>query len=126
MLPRCSHDLHARRAEQPLRAHVHEDDEQRTEEDPARDRRLEDVEPFERLPQKLENVRISDRGAVEGATALWDAVEEENTKLEGNGRVLVRASGTEPLLRVMVEAPTEKVCDEVCKRLVGVVERELG
>ena len=75
------------------------------------DRRLEDVEPFERLPQRLENVVIADRGAVDGATALWEAVEEENSKLEGRGRVLVRPSGTEPLLRVMVEAPTEEECE---------------
>jgi phosphoglucosamine mutase len=90
------------------------------------DRKLEDVEPFERLPQKLENVVIADRGAVEDAKALWDAVEEENSKLEGRGRVLVRPSGTEPLLRVMVEAPTTEECDAVCSRLVGIVERELA
>jgi phosphoglucosamine mutase len=90
------------------------------------ERKLEDVEPFERLPQKLVNVKIKDRGAVEGADALWKAVDEENAKLEGRGRVLVRPSGTEPLLRVMVEAPTEDECDEVCSRLVGIVERELA
>ena len=90
------------------------------------ERRLADVEPFERLPQRLENVRISDRGAVEGAKALWDAVEEENSKLEGRGRVLVRPSGTEPLLRVMVEAPTEEECEQVCSRLVAIVERDLA
>jgi phosphoglucosamine mutase len=89
-------------------------------------RKLEEVEPFERLPQKLENVEIADRGAVEGAEALWEAVEEENSRLEGRGRVLVRPSGTEPLLRVMVEAPTEDECDEVCARLVEVVRRELA
>jgi phosphoglucosamine mutase len=90
------------------------------------DRKLEDVEPFERLPQKLENVKIKDRGAVDGAKALWDAVDEENSKLEGRGRVLVRPSGTEPLLRVMVEAPTEDECDQVGSRLVAIVEDQLG
>jgi phosphoglucosamine mutase len=90
-----------------------------------RGRRLEKVEPFERLPQRLENVRIADRGAVEGAAALWSAVEEENAKLEGRGRVLVRASGTEPLVRVMVEAPDEKECEAICNRLVEIVQREL-
>ena len=88
-------------------------------------RRLEDVEPFERLPQRLENVRIGDRGAVEAATELWRAVDEENAKLEGRGRVLVRPSGTEPLVRVMVEAPDEAECERITERLVGVVEREL-
>jgi phosphoglucosamine mutase len=89
-------------------------------------RRLEDVEPFERLPQRLENVRVADRGAIEGATELWSAVDEENAKLEGRGRVLVRASGTEPLLRVMVEAPDEAECEAICDRLVEAARRELG
>jgi phosphoglucosamine mutase len=88
-------------------------------------RRLEDVEPFERLPQRLENVRVKDRAAIDGADEVWKAVDEENAKLEGRGRVLVRPSGTEPLVRVMVEAPTEQECDEVCSRLVGIVERVL-
>ena len=51
------------------------------------------------------------------------AVEQE---LDGRGRVLVRASGTEPLVRVMVEAPTDEEAEEVCGRLVALVERELG
>jgi phosphoglucosamine mutase len=89
-------------------------------------RRLEQVEPFDRLPQRLENVRVADRAAIEGATGLWSAVDEENARLEGRGRVLVRASGTEPLLRVMVEAPDEATCDAVCERLVEVAKRELG
>jgi len=89
-------------------------------------RRLEDVEPFKRLPQKLENVRVADRGAIDGAKGLWSAVDAENQKLEGRGRVLVRASGTEPLLRVMVEAPDEEECEAVTSRLVDVAERELG
>ena len=88
-------------------------------------RRLEDTEPFKRLPQRLENVRVADRGAIEGATELWSAVQEENDKLEGRGRVLVRASGTEPLLRVMVEAPDAEECEAVTNRLVDVAKREL-
>jgi phosphoglucosamine mutase len=88
-------------------------------------RRLEDTEPFQRLPQRLENVRVADRGAIEGATELWSAVQEENDKLEGRGRVLVRASGTEPLLRVMVEAPDAEECEAVTNRLVDVAKREL-
>jgi phosphoglucosamine mutase len=89
-------------------------------------RRLEDVEPFERLPQRLENVRVEDRAAIEGAAELWKAVDEENGRLEGRGRVLVRPSGTEPLVRVMVEAPDETECDATVARLVKVVVRELG
>jgi phosphoglucosamine mutase len=88
-------------------------------------RRLEDTEPFKRLPQRLENVRVADRGAIERATELWSAVKEENDRLEGRGRVLVRASGTEPLLRVMVEAPDAEECEAVTNRLVDVAKREL-
>jgi phosphoglucosamine mutase len=90
-----------------------------------RGRRLEDVEPFHRLPQRLENVRVADRGAIAGADGLWSAVEEENRRLEGRGRVLVRPSGTEPLLRVMVEAPDEDECQAVTSRLVDLAKREL-
>jgi phosphoglucosamine mutase len=79
-----------------------------------------------RLPQRLVNVKVGDRGKVDSAKAVWDAVDEESAGLEGRGRVLVRPSGTEPLVRVMVEAPDEAECDEVCGRLVAVVERELA
>jgi phosphoglucosamine mutase len=89
-------------------------------------RRLEEVEPFERLPQRLENVRVADRDAIEGATEVWKAVESENEKLDGRGRVLVRASGTEPLVRVMVEAPDEQECEAICEQLVELVRRELA
>jgi phosphoglucosamine mutase len=63
---------------------------------------------------------------VGGATAVWEAVEREGAALEGRGRVLLRPSGTEPLVRVMVEAPDEREADEVCARLVEVVRAELG
>ena len=81
--------------------------------------------PMQKLPQVLENVEISDRGALEQASAVWEAVEREGNALEGRGRVLVRASGTEPLVRVMVEAPTEVECREICSRLVTLVKQEL-
>ena len=89
-------------------------------------RRLSKVEPFERLPQRLESIRVADRAAIDNAESLWSAVEEENSKLEGRGRVLVRPSGTEPLLRVMVEAPDQQECDEVLARLVELARRELA
>jgi phosphoglucosamine mutase len=89
-------------------------------------RRLEEVEPFERLPQRLENVRVADREAIGDAAVLWSAVEEENAKLDGRGRVLVRPSGTEPLLRVMVEAPDPDECEAVTRRLVELAKRELN
>ncbi len=86
---------------------------------------LAEARPFTRLPQLLRNVEVADRGAVAGAQALWEAVERESEALEGRGRVLVRPSGTEPLVRVMVEAPDEAECEAVCGRLVALVEREL-
>jgi phosphoglucosamine mutase len=79
-----------------------------------------------KLPQKLVNVRIADRTALDGADGVWKAVEDESARLEGRGRVLVRPSGTEPLIRVMVEAPDEAECDQVVERLVATVEKELA
>ncbi|MDQ2940002.1 MAG: phosphoglucosamine mutase [Actinomycetota bacterium] len=87
---------------------------------------LADAKPFEKLPQRLENVEVTDRDAVEDAAAVWEAVEREEAALKGRGRVLVRSSGTEPLVRVMVEAPTDDECEQVCARLVGVVRQGLA
>jgi phosphoglucosamine mutase len=78
-----------------------------------------------KLPQVLRNVRVGNRGALDGAVAVWQAVEEEQQKLGKEGRVLLRPSGTEPVVRVMVEAMTQELADEVCDRLCVVVEREL-
>jgi phosphoglucosamine mutase len=86
---------------------------------------LADVEPFERLPQKLVNVELADRDALDAATELWEAVEREGAALGDRGRVLVRPSGTEPLVRFMVEAPTIEECDAVLGRLTEVAAREL-
>jgi phosphoglucosamine mutase len=91
-----------------------------------RGRDLTTRDAMTRLPQKLVNVKVGDRDKVDSAKAVWDAVDEESAGLEGRGRVLVRPSGTEPLVRVMVEAPDAAECDEVCGRLVAVVERELA
>ena len=76
---------------------------------------------MEKLPQTLVNVRLPGREAVQRAAqdeAMTAAVEREQEALAGRGRVLVRASGTEPLLRVMVEAPSAEEAEEVCGRLV--------
>jgi phosphoglucosamine mutase len=81
---------------------------------------------MEKLPQRLVNVRVAQREALEAAAEVWAAVERESQALDGRGRVLVRPSGTEPLVRVMVEAPDVGECDEITARLVQVVERELG
>ena len=57
---------------------------------------------------------------------MWEAADREAKALEGSGRVLIRPSGTEPLVRVMVEAHGEDECEEVCDRLVKIVQRELA
>jgi phosphoglucosamine mutase len=80
---------------------------------------------MDRLPQVLRNVRGVNRSKLDGATALWDEVRHAETEMAGRGRVLIRPSGTEPLVRVMVEAPTAELAESVTARLCAVVEREL-
>lgn len=87
---------------------------------------LATVKTMEKLPQTLVNVKVADREAIAGAKQVWEAVEREEAALEGRGRVLLRASGTEPLVRVMVEAPSAEEADSVCERLVSLVRQELA
>src|SRR4030095_4469290 len=88
-----------------------------------------------RLPQVLVNVRVADRHALEGAVAVRRggggravrrAVADEEARLGERGRVLVRPSGTEALVRVMVEAETEQEAKAAADRLAAVVAAELG
>jgi len=81
---------------------------------------------MKKLPQVLRNVRVADREALERASGVWEAVDNETASLDGRGRVLVRPSGTEPVVRVMAEAPTQEECEAVVERLSVVVARELG
>jgi phosphoglucosamine mutase len=87
---------------------------------------LADAAPMQKLPQTLVNVEVADREAIADADAVWEAVERENEALSGRGRVLLRPSGTEPLVRVMVEAPSAEEAEAVCGRLVGLVRTELA
>jgi phosphoglucosamine mutase len=87
---------------------------------------LSERHAMHKLPQRLVNVRVRDRGALEGADTVTDAVRAADEALSGRGRVLVRPSGTEPLVRVMVEAPTDEEAEQVCSSLVALVERELA
>jgi phosphoglucosamine mutase len=89
-------------------------------------RDLADSAVMKKLPQTLKNVTVADREAVAGADSVWAAVDRANHELEGKGRVLVRPSGTEPLVRVMVEAPTQDEAESICDELVALVEAELG
>jgi phosphoglucosamine mutase len=79
-----------------------------------------------KLPQRLVNVPVRDRDALSGAAGVEEAVRAASDGLAGRGRVLVRPSGTEQLVRVMVEAPSEEEAQELCERLVAVVQRELA
>jgi phosphoglucosamine mutase len=88
-------------------------------------RDLADRHAMDKLPQRLVNVRAGDRSALAAAMAdpgVEEAIAREDGALSGRGRVLVRASGTEPLIRVMVEAPSQEETDEICDRLREVVE----
>ena len=89
-------------------------------------RDLAERDAMEKLPQRLVNVPVADRAALEGAKDVWAAVEQESDRLEGRGRVLLRSSGTEPLVRVMVEAPREDECQEIVDRLANLVRTRLG
>ena len=81
---------------------------------------------MEKLPQRLVNVRVRDRGALAGAPAVDEAVERETAALEGRGRVLVRPSGTEPVVRVLAEAENEEEADRLCGTIAALVSTELG
>jgi len=89
----------------------------------ARD--LSERHAMEKLPQRLVNIRAVDRASLSAAMddpGVRAAIEREHTALSGRGRVLVRASGTEPLIRVMVEAPSQEETDDVCRRLADAVQ----
>jgi phosphoglucosamine mutase len=79
-----------------------------------------------RLPQVLRNVRVADRQGLDGAEAFWAEVHAAEADLEGTGRVLVRPSGTEPVVRVMVEAPTAELAEGTAERLCAALAAALG
>ncbi|GAB3211620.1 phosphoglucosamine mutase [Marinactinospora thermotolerans] len=79
-----------------------------------------------RLPQVLVNVRDVDKGRVATSSEVTGAVAEAEAELGSSGRVLIRPSGTEPMVRVMVEAPHQEQAQRVADRLAGVVKSALG
>ena len=79
-----------------------------------------------RFPQVLENVEVSNREGLEGADEVWEAVRQAEQVLGEGGRVLVRASGTEPLVRVMVEAQTEEDAARHARDIAERVKAALG
>ena len=80
---------------------------------------------FEPYPQVLINVEVQNRDGLTDAEEVWDAVAKAEADLGDEGRVLLRPSGTEPLVRVMVEAADEATAQEVAERLSGIVRSSL-
>ncbi|KOS61588.1 phosphoglucosamine mutase [Lysinibacillus agricola] len=78
------------------------------------------------FPQRLVNVRVTDKHAVTENAKVAAVITDVEADMAGNGRVLVRPSGTEPLVRVMVEAATEADCERYVERIADVVRAEMG
>ena len=84
------------------------------------------MEGLKIYPQLLVNVRVTDKTKVMDDPQVKAAVSDVDVQLHGNGRVLVRPSGTEPLLRVMAEAETDEICHEVCHRIADLIQEKYG
>ncbi len=78
------------------------------------------------FPQKLVNIRVTDKHGVTDNALVAEKIAEVERDMDGDGRVLVRPSGTEPLVRVMVEAPSAEACEEYVERIAAVVREEMG
>jgi phosphoglucosamine mutase len=84
------------------------------------------VEEIELFPQMTKNVVVKNKPAIESVKSIQDAIKTSENKLSGKGRVLLRYSGTEPLLRVMVEGHSAEIVESECLSLIEVVTKELG
>ncbi|KRM54736.1 phosphoglucosamine mutase [Lacticaseibacillus sharpeae] len=82
--------------------------------------------PVQTYPQKLVNVPVTDKNSWKNYPAITDAIAKVEAKMAGDGRVLVRPSGTEALLRVMAEAKTEELVNAYVDEIVAVVVAEMG
>ena len=79
---------------------------------------------FTMYPQVLENVRVADKKATQDDVEVREAIKEVEKTLGDTGRILVRESGTEPVVRVMVEAETTELCQEMVNKVVEVMKRK--
>lgn len=77
-------------------------------------------------PQKLVNIRVTDKNEAMNGERVLATIQDAEAEMNGNGRILVRASGTEPLVRVMAEAPTAEECDRYVERIAQVVREDYG
>ncbi|KLR74945.1 phosphoglucosamine mutase, partial [Geobacillus sp. T6] len=81
---------------------------------------------MKKYPQLLVNVRVKEKEKAMENEQVKNVIAEVEAEMNGNGRVLVRPSGTEPLVRIMAEAPTEEACRAYVERIADVVRREMG
>ena len=79
------------------------------------------AEPVKMLPQITKNVRVADKAAVRENPLVQKAVRDVSERLGKDGRILLRESGTEPVMRVMVEAPTQQTCEKLAQEVVDVI-----
>lgn len=84
------------------------------------------AEQMKKYPQRLVNIRVSDKHAVEQNEAVADSIAKVEAEMNGEGRVLVRPSGTEPLVRVMVEAKTDEDAERFVNSIADVVREHMG
>ena len=82
------------------------------------------ADPVQIYPQLLKNVRVVDKKVARENKAMLAAVEEVAKELGDDGRILVRESGTEPLIRVMVEAATDELCAKYVNQVIDVIKAE--
>ncbi|MBP1040476.1 phosphoglucosamine mutase [Vagococcus sp. BWB3-3] len=80
----------------------------------------------EEYPQKLVNIKVSDKHGAMDVPAIKEAIDKAEAEMNGDGRILVRPSGTEPLLRVMAEAPTQEKVNYYVDKIADVVRAEIG
>lgn len=91
----------------------------------ARKKKLSELaEGFTVYPQVLTNVRVTDKKAAQDDADVQAAVKKVTEELGDTGRILVRESGTEPVVRVMVEAESEEVCQKYVDMVVGVISEK--
>lgn len=81
---------------------------------------------MKKYPQVLVNIRVTDKHHVTDNEKVKAVIDEVEAEMNGNGRILVRPSGTEPLVRVMAEAATAELCQEYVDRIAAVVQEEMG
>jgi len=81
---------------------------------------------MKKFPQKLVNIKVTDKFHVTDNEKVKEVIAKVEQDMNGNGRILVRPSGTEPLVRVMAEAPTEELCEAYVNVISEVVKNEMG